>query len=79
MHIGMVADVVEPAPETAAGFSFNGTTGRGGFNLPEPLNRISTACGPLENDLTRRANHWHNSIIAKPARRNPLRVFLLDS
>jgi hypothetical protein len=39
-HIGIVADIVEPAPETAAGFSFHKTIGQGGFNLSKPFRRI---------------------------------------
>jgi hypothetical protein len=38
-HIGNIADV-EPAPETAAGFSFHKTIGQGGFNLSKPFHRI---------------------------------------
>jgi hypothetical protein len=38
-HIGNIADV-EPAPETAAGFSFHKTIGQGGFNLSKPFRRI---------------------------------------
>jgi hypothetical protein len=38
-HIGNIADV-EPAPETAAGFSFHKIIGHGGFNLSKPFHRI---------------------------------------
>jgi len=39
-HIGIIADIVEPAPETAAGFSFHKTIGQGGFNSSKPFRRI---------------------------------------
>jgi hypothetical protein len=39
-HIGIIADIVEPAPETAAGFSLHKTIGQGGFNLSKPFRRI---------------------------------------
>ena len=44
------------------------------------LVEFSAICSPLENGLTRRANHRHNANIAKiakPARRNPSRAFCL--
>ena len=39
-HIGIVANIVKPAPETAAGFSVSQDNHRGGFNLSEPFRRI---------------------------------------
>ncbi|MEH2614662.1 hypothetical protein [Bradyrhizobium sp. AZCC 1693] len=69
MHIDTITDIVEPAPETVAGFSFRKTVGQGGFNLSKPLRRIfRNLFTPPENDLTCRANHRHNAIIAKIAK-----------
>jgi hypothetical protein len=39
-HIGIIADFVKLAPETAAGFSFHKIIGQGGFNLSKPFRRI---------------------------------------
>jgi hypothetical protein len=39
-HIDTIADIVEPAPETVAGFSFRKIVGQGGFNLSKPFRRI---------------------------------------
>jgi len=39
-HISIIADIVEPAPETAAGFSVSQDNRRGGFNLSKPFPRI---------------------------------------
>jgi hypothetical protein len=40
VHINTIADIIEPAPETAAGFSFHKTIGQVGFNLSKPFRRI---------------------------------------
>jgi len=47
-HIDTIADIVEPAPETVAGFSFHKTIGQGGFKLSKPFRRI------FRNSLTAR-------------------------
>jgi hypothetical protein len=39
-HIGIIADIVQPAPETAAGFSFHTTIGQSRCNLSKPFRRI---------------------------------------
>jgi hypothetical protein len=36
-HIGIIANIVKPAPETAAGFSVSQDNHRGGFNFIETL------------------------------------------
>jgi hypothetical protein len=40
VHTDTIADIVEPAPETVAGFSFYRTIGQVGFNLSKPFRRI---------------------------------------
>jgi len=40
MHIDTIADIVEPTPETVAGFSFRKNVGQSGFNLSKPFRRI---------------------------------------
>jgi hypothetical protein len=39
-HIGIIANIVKPAPETAAGFSVSQDEHRGGFNLSKPSPQI---------------------------------------
>jgi hypothetical protein len=39
-HIDIIANIVEPAPETAAGFFMSQDDHKGGFNLSKPFRRI---------------------------------------
>jgi hypothetical protein len=39
-HIDIIANTVEPAPETAAGFFMSQDDHQGGFNLSKPFRRI---------------------------------------
>jgi hypothetical protein len=38
-HIVIIANIVEPAPETAAGFFMSQDDHQGGFNLSKPFRR----------------------------------------
>jgi len=40
VHTDTIADIVEPAPETAVGFFMSKTIGEIGFNLSKPFRRI---------------------------------------
>jgi len=81
VHIDIIADIVEPAPETAAGFSVSQKQSARTVSIcRNRFVEFSAICSPLENGLTRRANHRHNANIAKiakSARRNPSRAFCL--
>jgi hypothetical protein len=67
-HIEIIADIVEPAPETAAGF-FMSQDNPGAVSIYRNRFAEFSAIGrPLENGLTCRANHRHNAIIAKIAK-----------
>jgi hypothetical protein len=39
-HIGIIAGIVEPAPETAAGFYISQDNHQGGFDSSKPFRRI---------------------------------------
>jgi hypothetical protein len=39
-HIGIIADIVEPAPETVAGFCISQDNHQGGFDLSKSFRRI---------------------------------------
>jgi hypothetical protein len=79
-HIAIIADIVKPAPGNRQRvFRFLQDSRSRKFQFVEffSLHFLQFVDGH-ENGLTRRANQGHNDIIAKPARRNPLRVFLLS-
>jgi hypothetical protein len=39
-HIGIIVDIVEPAPETATGFYISQGNHQGGFDSSKPFRRI---------------------------------------
>jgi len=67
-HIGIIANIVEPAPETAAGFFMSQDNHRAVSIYRNRFAEFSAIGWPPENGLTCRANHRHNAIIAKIAK-----------
>jgi hypothetical protein len=39
-HIGTIVDIMEPAPETVAGFSLQERRAQGSFNFLKPVRRV---------------------------------------
>jgi hypothetical protein len=82
-HIDIIANIVQPAPGNRQRvFHFVRSYRQRQFQVVEVVSlHFLLLVYDLEKNLTRRANHRHNGIIAeiiRPARRNPPRAFLLE-